>query len=150
MKIRPDKTVAEMLRVAERFAQLGSAVLDGVLIYEAGVVLDATRGAAQLLGRSAREMQCCCVHELITQNSRVAIEQQLGSLDRVRCPVMALRADGSMLPVELSVEASVTIGGRRVQVVGLRDASRDEAEPHLTDRSLGRKKSAAALNSARN
>jgi PAS domain S-box-containing protein len=150
MKTRSERTLPEMRRVAERFAQLGSAILDGVLIYEAGVVLNATRGAAQLLGRSETEMQCRRVHELVTQNSRVAIEQQLGSLERVKCPAMALRADGSMLPVELSVEASVTIGGRRVQVVGLRDVSRDEAEPHLTDRSLGRRKSAAALNSARN
>jgi hypothetical protein len=135
----------ELRRVAERFARLSSAVFNGVLIYDAGMVLNGTRGAAELLGRSERELQRCRVRELVTQASRVTIEQQLGSLERASCPAMARRADGSTVPIEFSVQASVTIAGRRVHVIALRDASRDETKPHLTDKTIARKKSAAPL-----
>jgi len=147
MKASNDTSLPALRRVAEQFARLSAAVFDGVLIYDAGIVLDATPGAAQLLGRSSRELHCCRVNDLVTTASRVKIEQQLGSLEHVRCAAIAQRADGSTLPIELSVEASVTIAGRRVQVVALRDASLDEESPHLTDRTISRKK---ALHAARN
>lgn len=129
-----------MNALADQFASLSAAAYDGVLIYDSGVVLKATPGAAALFGRTSNELDKCPASNLFTQESSALLMQHLGAVLRGSCPAMAVRSDGSQVPVEATVQASLTFNGRRVQVVALRNVTSEEAMEHLTDRSVARKK----------
>jgi PAS domain-containing protein len=117
--------------LAEQFAALSASAYDGVLVYDAGVVVDATPGAAALFGRTTRELDQCPAADLFTSESRRVLEQHLGSAVRGACLAMALHSDGTHVPIEAIVQAHLTLNGRRVQVVALRGAVCDEAvAPH--------------------
>src|SRR3954469_8956508 len=140
MKRRPTSTFDPRFQmIAERFASLTQLAYDGVLIYDSGVVLDATPGAAALFGRAAREMDHCAVTDLVDMERCSALIRHLESAVRKACPAVALRGDGSRLLIEMSVQASLTIHGRRVQVIALRDASGDDQRQYLTDQIVRRK-----------
>lgn len=145
MKRRSNTSLDQRFRaIAERFASLTQVAYDGVLIYDSGVILDATPGAAALFGRAPRELDQCAVDELVDLRSQSVLRQHLGSILRKTCPAIAVRCDGSKLPIEMSVQASFTMNGRRVQVVALRDASGDDRESYLTDQALARRKGSSA------
>jgi hypothetical protein len=122
---------------------LSANAFDGVMIYDAGFILNATTGIAQLFQRAPFELQRCRVSELIARESRPLLLQHLRSIVRTCCPAMGVRPDGTRFPIEITVQASLIWNGRRVKVVALRDASEDEAAIHLTDRGIERKKSSA-------
>ena len=123
--------------VVERFAALIQVAYDGVLLYDAGMVLNATPGAAALFGRVPDDVYHRPVLELVTEESGQTVIQRLAA--RSSCPALALREDGTHIPIEMSVQANVTLNGRPVQVVALRDASRDELFPYVTDRGIARR-----------
>jgi hypothetical protein len=134
--------------LAEKFAKLSARNFDGVLLYDSGFVLNATTGVAQLFQRAPTELERCRVSELIARESRPMLLQHLRSVVRTSCPAMGVRADGTRFPIEVKVQAILTLNGRRVQVLALRDATGDESAHHLTDGELQRKKNCAG-NAAR-
>jgi hypothetical protein len=127
---------ARFTEIAERFAALTQVAYDGVLIYHAGLILNATSGAAALFGRAPQDLTQCHVDDLVTSESGPVLLEGPGTSR----PVMALRGDGSRLPIEMSVQANLTFQGRRVQVVALRDASADDDGCYLTDREIARRR----------
>jgi PAS domain S-box-containing protein len=131
--------------LAERFAELTQAAFDGVFIYHAGYILNATPGAAAVFGVSHADLECRGVSDFVARESEPVLLQHLDSVVRGSCPAIAMRADGTTLPVEMCVQATVTVNGHRVQVVALRDTTRDEAQPHLTDRDIARSKRVAEV-----
>jgi PAS domain S-box-containing protein len=145
MKRRPTLTFDPRFQlIAERFASLTQVAYDGVLIYHSGVILDATPGAAALFGRAPQELDQRAVADLIDSESKSTLIRHLESAVRTACPAVALRGDGSKLPIEMSVQASLTVNGRRVQVVALRDASSDDQQQYLTDLTFRRRPSLGA------
>lgn len=121
--------------LAEKFAALSAAVYNGVFIYDSGVVVDATKGAAALFGRTRRELDRVPASELFTDETRHTLTQHLGSLVHGSCPAMALKTDGTRVPVLATVQAHLTLNGRRLQVVALRDTTSDD---QVAGRKLGR------------
>jgi PAS domain-containing protein len=143
MKRRITSTLkAQCNAIAERFAALTQVAYDGVLIYHAGVILDATPGAAALFGRAPQELDHCAVEKLVAFECHPVLKH-LGSTVRRTCPAMAVRGDGSRLPIELSVQASLTLNGRQLQVIALRDASSDDLGFYRTDQVLARSRNVA-------
>jgi PAS domain S-box-containing protein len=126
--------------IAERFAALTQVAYDGVFIYEAGKILNATRGAAALFGRDPHELHDCHVDDLVVTESRPILRQHLAAVNRTSCPAMAVRCDGTTLPIEVTVQANLTLHGRNVKVISLRDATRDEERDYLSDRSVARRR----------
>lgn len=119
---------------------MNSHSFDGFLIYDAGFVLNATTGVAQLFQRTPRDLQRCRVSELIAQESQPVLLQHLQALAPSCCPAMGVRADGTQFPLEVTVQASLVVNGRQVKVVALRDVTHEEESQHLTDRDIARRK----------
>ncbi len=95
------------------------ATLEGALIHEAGVVLDANRAAADLFGRAMKELNYCHISELLAAESCRMLMRQIHLRSQMPCPITILRKDGSSLPLEISIKATLTCEGRRLDILVL-------------------------------
>jgi PAS domain S-box-containing protein len=124
----------------ERTRRLMDATFEALFIHDDGVVLDANRAAAELFGRAVKELARCRISELIAEESCRVLMRQIHSRNTGPCPVTALRKDGSSVPLEVSVKATLTCNGRRVEVLAVNQSPgarrskclKKNVEPHYS------------------
>ncbi len=118
MRDHPDKArTAPAYTPVEQMRRLMDATFEGAFIHDSGVVLDANRAAAALFGRAVGELNRCCISELIAEESCRILMRQIHSRSTVPCPITARRKDGTNVPLEIVVKATLTCNGRRLEVL---------------------------------
>ena len=108
-----------MASAVEQTRRLMDATFEGLFIHDSGVVLDANRAAADLFGRAVTELARCRISELIAEESCRVLMRQIHSRSTIPCPVTAMRKDGTSVPLQVSVKATLTCNGRRLQVLAV-------------------------------
>jgi len=99
--------------------RLMDATFEGAVLHDSGVVLDANRAAAELFGRAVRELNCCRISELLREESCRLLMRQIHSRRNEPCPITAVRKDGSSVPLEITVKATLTCQGRQLEVLAV-------------------------------
>lgn len=121
--------------LVEQVSKLTEATVDGVFIYDAGLIIKASGKAAALFGLP--HVASCPVGDLIAEASRPALLRHLQSSHTGPCPTLGRRQDGSNFLLEITLKANLTINGRRFQVLALRDLSQKPSH-YRTDEELNR------------
>jgi PAS domain S-box-containing protein len=123
------RTEAELRESEERFRQLTEAALEGVLIHEKGVIVDANPSLCRLTGYTLEELVGQNVLDLLVANeSRDIVIRHIESDAADTYQVIGLRKGGSRVDLEVSGRLS-TYRGRQARVVAIRDITeRKEAE----------------------
>jgi PAS domain S-box-containing protein len=111
-----------MASAVEQTRRLMDATFEGLFIHDSGVVLDANRTAAALFGRAVKELSCCRISELIAEESCRVLMRQILARSNEPCPITGCRKDGSNVPLEITVKAVFTCGGRRIEVLAVSQA----------------------------
>jgi two-component system cell cycle sensor histidine kinase/response regulator CckA len=124
---------ADLRESEERFRRLAAMTLEGIALHERGRIREVNSALCEMLDRGR--------HELIGSNLERMLAfddpRQLVDLMRARiqgsCEARAIRADGSVLPVEVETR-EVRYHGRVLQVCAVRDIrERQEAERQRKD-----------------
>jgi PAS domain S-box-containing protein len=108
-----------MASAVEQTRRLMGATFEGMFIHDAGVVLDANRAAADLFGRAVKELSCCRISELLAEESCRVLMQQIHRRATQPCPIMARHKNGNDVPLEITIKAVLTCGGRRLEVLAV-------------------------------
>lgn len=108
-----------MASAVEQTRRLMEATFEGLFIHDSGVVLDANRAAAALFGRAVDELSRCRISELIAEESCRVLMRQIHGRRHEPCPITGFRKDGSNVPLEITVKAVLTCGGRRLEVLAV-------------------------------
>jgi two-component system sensor histidine kinase/response regulator len=116
----PAAAAPSMAMAVQQMRQLMEATLEGAILHQSGLVLDANRAAAALFGRAMPEMNRCPISELLREQSCRTLMRQIHARSSVPCPITAIRKDGSAMPLEVTVKATLTCGGGRVEVLTFR------------------------------
>ncbi|MGH9259454.1 MAG: PAS domain S-box protein, partial [Acidimicrobiales bacterium] len=118
----------------ERFRMLSEAAFEGIGVNENGVIVEANRRLAEMLGCELRELIGSPVVEFVAPESHALVQSRMvGESDDRRGPYehLARRRDGSMFPVEVQGRA-VRFRGREARVSAVRDITdRKRAEEAL-------------------
>lgn len=114
---------AEVRESERRFRLLAEAAVEGILVHDRGVVLDANPGCAAILGYPAAELPGRRIGDLL----RLPDLGEPDAAARFRWyeeprELLGVRADGSTVPLE-AVARSIVRGGRDLRVVVIRDLS---------------------------
>jgi PAS domain S-box-containing protein len=124
------KQAEEAIRESEeRFRRLVEAALEGVLIHEDGVIIDANPSLCRMIGYTLEELVGGRVLDImIAPESRDVVASHMRSGASDTYEVVGLRKDGSRVVVEVSGRVS-TYRGRRARVVAIHDITeRKQAE----------------------
>jgi len=118
----------------ERFRMLSEAAFEGIGVNENGVIVEANRRLAEMLGRELREVIGAPVLEFVAPEARELVRQRMGGEGADRdgpYEHLACRKDGSVFPVEVQGRA-VRFRGRDARVSAIRDITqRKQAEEAL-------------------
>ncbi|NEQ21934.1 MAG: PAS domain S-box protein [Microcoleus sp. SIO2G3] len=117
----------------ERFRALANSTIEGILIHEAGKVLDANLAFARMFGYELREVMKLSASDFLTPESyAIALEKiQLG--DEKPYELTGLRKDGTTFSLEVEGKNSL-YQSRQVRVSALRDITeRKRAEATLQE-----------------
>jgi PAS domain S-box-containing protein len=113
----------ELRESEERFRQLAEAAVEGVVIHDNGLMLDANTSFARMFGYELDELLGRNFLDFMTTpESRETILQHIRSGSEERYEVVALRKDGSEIVVELSAR-TMTWRGRRLRVGTVHDVT---------------------------
>jgi PAS domain S-box-containing protein len=127
------KRSEEALRESEdRFRSLSEASLEGIMVHDQGVILDANRAFAQLFGYGSTEelVGKNGPDLLLTPESRSRILQRIQRKENGRIELTGVRKDGTTFAVE-TASRPMKYRGRHARIVSfqdLTDRKRDEAE----------------------
>jgi PAS domain S-box-containing protein len=111
----------ELRESEERFRQLAELAVEGVLIHDNGLMLDANESFARMFGYELDELLGRNFFEfLTTPASREEILRRIRSGSKDRYEATGLRKDGSEIIVELSAR-TMTWRGRKVRVGTVHD-----------------------------
>ncbi len=128
------RRVETALRDSEdRFRKLSDAALDGILVHELGVIVDANRAAAAMLGRTPEELVGQPIASLLVPEDREFAWRRMRARDESPFEASCLRADGTRLIVQGETRY-VPYRGRTMAMVSLRDITehrRAEAQLRL-------------------
>ncbi|HVN77067.1 MAG TPA: PAS domain S-box protein, partial [Thermoanaerobaculaceae bacterium] len=114
----------------ERFRLLSSAALEGIGITELGRVVDANERLAEMLGYELAEMLGRDVMDFVAPESLEDVRRHLRSGSDDPYEHLALRKDGSRLPVEIRAR-SLPYGDRTLRVTAIRDTSERKRSEQL-------------------
>jgi PAS domain S-box-containing protein len=106
----------------ERFKTLADVAFEGIAITEAGRIVDLNRRCSEILGAPPAALLGRSVIDFVAPESRETVAQHFRSGSDAPYEHMALRADGTTVPVEVQAK-NITIGGRNLRVTALRDVS---------------------------
>ena len=122
---RADEALVES---KERFKRLSAAAFEGIAITEAGTFVDANDQMAKILGCEVADLVDQSVEQFVVEEDRALVRSHLQSHSEEPYQHRALRANGSVVPVEIRAR-SMPYDGRTVRVSAIRDVSeRVEAE----------------------
>jgi len=119
---RHEHTEAQLLESEERFHRLADAAHEGVVFSDRGIIIDANRQVAHLLGWEVSEMLGRPVSDFVAPESldAVATRMRLGSEEPYTHAL--IRKDGTRLDVEARGR-TVPYEGRQIRVTALRDVT---------------------------
>ena len=106
----------------ERFQTLADVAFEGIAITEGGRIVDVNRQCSELLGTPASALVGRSVIDFVAPESRETVAQHFRSGAETPYEHLALRADGTRVPVEVQAK-NITLGGRSLRVTALRDVS---------------------------
>jgi PAS domain S-box-containing protein len=110
-----------LLRESEaRLRELAAAAFDITLFSREGVIIDVFGATERVLGRTAAEMIGRLVFEFMAPSAVPAAQQMIEQNRLGLIDVMAVHANGELVPTQAIVVAS-TLGGLPVRVTGVRD-----------------------------
>jgi PAS domain S-box-containing protein len=149
-RVRVDDDLRES---EERFRQLAEVAVEGIVIHDNGLVLDANASFARMFGYELDELLGRNFLDFMTTpESRETILRHIRSGSEERYEVVGLRKDGSEIVVELSARA-LTWRGRRLRVGTVHDITErkraEEAARRLIEEQAARAAAEAAERRAR-
>jgi PAS domain S-box-containing protein len=126
--IERERADEALLESKERFKRLSAAAFEGIAITEAGTFVDANDQIAKILGCEVADLVGQPVEQFVAEEDRALVRSHLRSGSEEPYQHRALRANGSVVPVEIRAR-SMPYDGRTVRVSAIRDVSeRVEAE----------------------
>ncbi|WP_114860264.1 PAS-domain containing protein [Azospirillum brasilense] len=132
--ITDHRRVEQALRESEdRFRKLSDAAIDGILVHEQGVIADANRAAAIILGYAPDELTGQSITALMAPEDRELAWQRIRARDETPFETVCLRRNGERLTVQGETRY-VFYRGRTMAMVSFRDITahrRTEAQLRL-------------------
>ncbi|GAA4253641.1 response regulator [Azospirillum formosense] len=132
--ITDHRRVEQALRESEdRFRKLSDAAIDGILVHEQGVIADANRAAAAILGYAPDELTGLSITALMAPEDRELNWQRIRARDETPFETVCLRRNGERLTVQGETRY-VPYRGRTMAMVSFRDITahrRTEAQLRL-------------------
>ncbi|MGR0184735.1 PAS-domain containing protein [Azospirillum aestuarii] len=132
--ITDHRRVERALRESEdRFRKLSDAAIDGILVHEQGVIADANRAAAAILGYAPDELTGLSITALMVPEDRELNWQRIRAHDETPFETVCLRRNGERLTVQGETRY-VPYRGRTMAMVSFRDITahrRTEAQLRL-------------------
>lgn len=115
------KGEASLRESEERFRSLTDATLEGILIHDGGVVIDANPAIARMFGYEVSELIGRNVLEFIAApESLPTLLEQMRKRSTEAYEVVGIRRDGTRLDVEITAR-EITHNGKRARVAAIRD-----------------------------
>ena len=122
-EITERKRAEDALRESEeRFRRLSDASFEAIVITEKGIVLDVNDRFIEMFGCQRSEVIGAEVMNFVAPESRALVADKVASRDEEPYEHMALRRDGSVIPVEVHGK-TMPFEGRTVRVTAIRDIS---------------------------
>ncbi len=142
------RTEEELRESEERFRSLAEAAVDGILIHQDGIVLDANPSLTRMFGYELDELVNSNVIELIVApESRDVVVRNMRAGSTARYEIEALRRDGSRIVVEISGR-SATYRGQRARVVAIHDVTERKRADEVARRLIEEQAARAAAEEA--
>ncbi|MDD3879708.1 MAG: PAS domain S-box protein [Syntrophomonas sp.] len=114
-----------------RFKALSEASFEGIIISENGICIEANQAAEKLFGYSREELIGLNVMDFTAPEAREIVKSQMMSASQAPYEAVALRQDGSRVPVEIQGRDFI-YQGREVRAAAIRDLSeRRRAEEEI-------------------
>jgi PAS domain S-box-containing protein len=116
LELRVQQRTADLRESEERFRSLSNASVEGIVIHDHGVILDANLSFARLFGYEQPEQLIgkSGLEYLVSPESRPCMRKQIAQSEAGPLEVTAIRTDGTAFPAEIIL--------RRLKYLG-RDAS---------------------------
>ncbi|CAO3371951.1 PAS-domain containing protein [Azospirillum argentinense] len=119
--ITDHRRVEQALRESEdRFRKLSDAAMDGILVHDQGVIADANRAAAAILGYAPDELTGQSITALMAPEDRGLTWQRIRARDETPFETVCLRRNGERLTVQGETRY-VPYRGRTMAMVSFRD-----------------------------
>lgn len=110
----------------ERFRRLSKLTLEGIIIHDQGTILDANEAVARMYGSDLQALIGQSLLELMPPEERDRTLSNIKQEIEVPYETMGRRTDGTSFPMEV-YPRQVTLGGRSVRVVAVRDITERKA-----------------------
>jgi PAS domain S-box-containing protein len=110
----------ELQESEERFRRLAQATVEGIIIIDKGIILDANENYAAMLGYTLEEIIGRPVDAFVAPESRELVTDQIREKREQPYESKALRKDGAIVEIE-AVGKSIPWHGRQVRVTAIRD-----------------------------
>ena len=126
------KEAEEALRESEeRLCRLADAALEGILVTDEGVILQANRALTDMLGYEASDVVGRSAVEFIAPEYRELVRQKIASGNEEPYEIIGVSKDGTLLDLEVRGRA-YSYQGRKVCVTAVRDITeRKKVEKRL-------------------
>jgi diguanylate cyclase (GGDEF)-like protein/PAS domain S-box-containing protein len=126
------KEAEEALRESEeRLRRLADAALEGILVTDEGVILEANRALTDMLGYEASDVVGRSAVEFIAPEHRELVRQKIASGNEEPYEIIGVSKDGTLLDLEVRGRA-YSYQGRKVRVTAVRDITeRKKVEKRL-------------------
>ncbi|MGQ9365658.1 EAL domain-containing protein [Azospirillum sp. ST 5-10] len=129
-----DRTAREAARLRaseERFRQLADATSEGIVIHRDGLILDANRAIAAILGHPPQRLVDRCVLDFVAAAHRNDVRSRIARPTFDTAEIDLLHADGTPIAVEVQGQM-ITHDGVPARVVAIRDIrERRQAEERI-------------------
>jgi PAS domain S-box-containing protein len=122
------REVRRALRIARdhgrRARALSDAALEGLMIHDRGVIVDANHRFAEIFGYSSPKdlLGKRGLDFMLSETSRAQVQEQMAAGGEILMQVTGIRSDGSTFPGETQ-SRRVEVMGRTLRIVAMRDIS---------------------------
>lgn len=119
----------------QKFVMLCQAAFDGILVHDAGTIIEASERCAAMFGTTPDELLGRSVHEITAPEWHGVLEKHITHSLSTPFESVARRLDGTRFPVEV---CGVTVPGTAQRVVALRDLTARRAAEAAAAESVDR------------
>lgn len=120
---RVSERTYELEQSHARFHQLADASFEGIVVTEAGVVLDGNAQYGKMHGHELADVIGCPVSDFIAPESLARVLERIGNDEMGPCEIVAMRKDGSTFPAEVNTRQTTWMG-RPARISAIQDLSR--------------------------
>lgn|GEM_PF-966736 len=106
----------------ERMELLDMSGIEGILVHEKGVIVDANQNLCTLFGAGRQEIIGRSIYDFVPPDCQHAVKHHISSGSTAGLETKAQKKDGSVFPVETNAKQILYLG-RNVRSVSLRDIS---------------------------